>query len=236
MTKAQMVCVCGKLTLVGRKLCRECTNTKRRERYSTDEEYRHNLITKTKTNYNPEQHKKLYHYHRRQAFKVLGGYTCQSCGFDDPRAQQIDHIENDGYQRRKDGELGQALYRRVVKTEGKGFQVLCANCNWIKKAEFEGRTLEYYWEEEFGDFEPKRPDQQCKVNPEEAFSAFTTEEPASEVRRRLHVSCTTLRNWWVTKFGEDAVKLRARTIQAKAVTKTGHQNKGRPSSTKKAFT
>lgn len=56
---------------------------------------------------------------------------------------------------------------------------------------------------------------------------------AGAVRRRLHVSCNTLRNWWVTKFGEDAVKLRARTIQAKAVTKTGHQNKGQPSSTKK---
>jgi len=226
MTKTT-TCACGSPAKVGRTLCRSCTNARRRERYATDDEFRKDLINRAKENYDIEHKKKLYHHHRRKAFEVLGGYLCKKCGFDDPRALQIDHLGDDGYLKRKGGELGQTLYRRVLKMGGVGFQVLCANCNWIKKAESEGRTIEYYWEEASEGFRPRQPNQQCVVSPEDAFAAFATGESASSVRSRLHVSAVTLRNWWVGKFGEEAVRLRARTIQAKAVTQTGHQNRGR---------
>jgi hypothetical protein len=225
MTKVN-TCSCGNQALPGRRVCSDCKNRKRREQYAINDDFRSTLLSRAKDNYDPENHKKIYHYHRRKAFEILGGYTCNCCGFDDPRALQIDHVGDDGYLKRKAGELGQTLYRRVIRTNGEGFQVLCANCNWIKKAEFEGRTLEYYWEEESGDFKPRAPTEQCIVDPQESYSAFQTDEAAGSVATRLHVSVVTLRKWWVEKFGEESVRSRARLIQAKAVKKTGLSNRG----------
>lgn len=73
---------------------------------------------------------------RAQAFAVLGGPFCKRCGFSDPRALQIDHIRGGGgAHRQKQGVTGAGLYRRIIRYGGGGFQVLCANCNWIKRAE-----------------------------------------------------------------------------------------------------
>ena len=220
------LCSCGAPTLYGRSVCKECNKTKKRERYAQDEVYRNKLIQKAKDTYDPEKRQRLYHYYKQKAFEVLGGYCCKSCGFDDPRALQIDHIDNDGYAKRKSGEVGKALYKLVVDTNGIGFQVLCANCNWIKKAEAEGITLEYYWEGELDEFKPNlgRP---CSVRPEDTYATFATEEPAGNVASRLHVSKTTLRDWWLTKFGKEAVLKRSRYIQAKAVQKTGTSLRGK---------
>ena len=218
-------CPCGNPSLLGRRLCRQCKNAKLKERYATDESYRKKVISSQK--YDPEARKKLYHYHRRKAFEILGGYTCKCCGFDDPRALQIDHIDDTGYLKRKSGEMGETLYRKVIETGGLGFQVLCANCNWIKKAEVEGRTLEYYWEESIGTFKPPTR-ATSKVNPEDTYLAFNTDESASPIATRLHVSRVILRKLWVDKFGEKSVRSRAITVQAKAVTNTGHLNRGRP--------
>lgn len=57
------------------------------------------------------------------------------CGFADYRALQIDHKNGNGRRERK--ELGGnkiALYKRVVANPD-SYQCLCANCNWIKRAE-----------------------------------------------------------------------------------------------------
>lgn len=113
-------------------------------------------------------------------------------------------------------------------------QVLCANCNWIKKSEFEGRTLEYYWEEESGGFKPRAHTEQCTVDPQESYSAFQTDESAGSVATRLHVSVVTLRKWWVEKFGEDSVRSRAILIQAKAAQQAGLSNRGHPQKSKSA--
>lgn len=75
--------------------------------------------------------------HRLQAIVVLGG-ICVRCGFSDVRALQIDHIDGNGY-----GQHGgmhgkgrpRAVYARIAKGDREGFQLLCANCNWIKRAE-----------------------------------------------------------------------------------------------------
>lgn len=70
---------------------------------------------------------------RERCFELLG-HACVRCGFTDKRALQFDHIDGRGHEdRKKHG--GQGLYRHILKINGNGFQVLCANCNWIKKVE-----------------------------------------------------------------------------------------------------
>lgn len=65
------------------------------------------------------------------------GGSCARCGFSDIRALQIDHVRGDGAEHRR--EIGRAnIYAWLAKhnypQDGR-FQVLCANCNWIKRAE-----------------------------------------------------------------------------------------------------
>jgi hypothetical protein len=68
------------------------------------------------------------------------GRACSACGFDDYRALQIDHIENDGAAHRKalggKSFSGWRFYEWLVKNDfPTGFQTLCANCNNIKQWE-----------------------------------------------------------------------------------------------------
>jgi len=129
-------CPCGKPKLPDRSICRECRNAKLNERYRKDRVWRENLRQQVNANYDPQKKRLWYMDMKQKAYDVLGGFVCVHCGFLDPRALQIDHIDGDGYTGRKArGEIGISLYRQVVATQGKGFQVLCANCNWIKKAE-----------------------------------------------------------------------------------------------------
>ena len=69
---------------------------------------------------------------RARAIAYLGG-KCIRCGFDDPRALQIDHVDGGG-----GAELEKIQSRgvqlRVLRGEP-GYQLLCANCNWIKRWE-----------------------------------------------------------------------------------------------------
>lgn len=73
---------------------------------------------------------------RGEALAALGG-ICARCGFSDRRALQIDHksgggskdIKARGWNRR---------YQEIIKDPGAALlklQVLCANCNWIKRDE-----------------------------------------------------------------------------------------------------
>ena len=74
---------------------------------------------------------------RIAAILEMGG-ACSSCGFSDIRALQIDHKNGGGSQERKKTSQ-YALYKKVynlaIKGECKDYQVLCANCNWIKRHE-----------------------------------------------------------------------------------------------------
>jgi hypothetical protein len=68
-------------------------------------------------------------------FLALGD-KCQKCGFADKRALQIDHIVGDGAKMRKEGKTIASLQDlKYVATHLKQFQILCANCNWIKRSE-----------------------------------------------------------------------------------------------------
>lgn len=71
---------------------------------------------------------------RADARAHLGG-VCQRCGFSDDRALQIDHVHGGGRKERSSSSAGM-LYRRVIASvPGETYQLLCANCNWIKRHE-----------------------------------------------------------------------------------------------------
>lgn len=58
-------------------------------------------------------------------------------GCSDPRCLQIDHIHGGG-SRKKGNQNGEMFYKRIlaeIKAGSKDYQLLCANCNWIKRCE-----------------------------------------------------------------------------------------------------
>jgi len=75
---------------------------------------------------------------RQELIQLLGG-KCVSCGFSDWRALQIDHINGGGNaEKRKFNYWNEQYYRiilRQIKLGSKDYQLLCANCNWIKRYE-----------------------------------------------------------------------------------------------------
>jgi len=74
---------------------------------------------------------------KQKALAALGG-VCKRCGFSDSRALQIDHIAGNGYQERKRSLI--TRYTQIINSVSPaslGYQLLCANCNWIKRVENE---------------------------------------------------------------------------------------------------
>lgn len=70
---------------------------------------------------------------RIKAVLKLGG-KCTKCEFDDIRALQIDHINGDGYKERT---VRKSINRNISLglIDLSRYQLLCANCNWIKRLE-----------------------------------------------------------------------------------------------------
>jgi hypothetical protein len=78
---------------------------------------------------------------RDTLFTRLGVSACERCGFADRRALELDHRDGGGSAHRRSLPSGSAYYRALA-TMGDAdlramFQVLCANCNSIKRAERE---------------------------------------------------------------------------------------------------
>ena len=80
--------------------------------------------------------KKYYDRDRSRAIMLMGG-KCVRCGFSDKRALHIDHINGGGCRDRKNGNYGKSarFLREAVGGNGIKYQLLCANCNWIKRVE-----------------------------------------------------------------------------------------------------
>ena len=68
---------------------------------------------------------------RADLIAALGG-ACERCGFDDPRALQVDHIK--GGVRETRPRSGKKWTSHVLAHPDE-FQLLCANCNTIKRIE-----------------------------------------------------------------------------------------------------
>jgi hypothetical protein len=65
-----------------------------------------------------------------------GKAACVRCGFDNVSALSIDHINGDGWEHRHNLGTKYSLYSWLKKNNfPKGFQTLCMNCQFIKKAE-----------------------------------------------------------------------------------------------------
>lgn len=93
----------------------------------------------TKTRYMSKEYESRYsaewqNKRRILAINLLGG-CCVRCGMSDFRCLQIDHIVSCG---RNNRESGSKIYRAIVNNTEEAktrYQILCANCNWIKKYE-----------------------------------------------------------------------------------------------------
>jgi len=74
---------------------------------------------------------------KERLFQILGGAKCIRCGFSDKRALQFDHINGGGTQDKLKhaGHLDRMrrYYLKHPEEARKNLQVLCANCNWIKR-------------------------------------------------------------------------------------------------------
>ena len=98
---------------------------------------RHHLETRDKK---LARGRELYWKARVNLLGIFGG-KCKRCGFSDIRALQIDHIRGGGTKERKSGgRNGKNLYYKLMKEISlvpedtlKKYQLLCANCNYIKR-------------------------------------------------------------------------------------------------------
>lgn len=93
-----------------------------KERYDSDSNYREERTLK---------HRELIKRYRMMAISYLGG-ICARCGFSDIRALQIDHVAGNGADERREIGNGVRYLKKVIKSSG-DYQVLCANCNLIKR-------------------------------------------------------------------------------------------------------
>ena len=70
---------------------------------------------------------------RLDVLEILGG-KCRGCGTTDHRVLQVDHIGGNGNLERK-RTYREAILQKIRQGEIGGYQLLCANCNWIKRLE-----------------------------------------------------------------------------------------------------
>lgn len=75
----------------------------------------------------------LYVINRKQKVMNLFGCKCAKCGETDINVLEVDHINNDGSDKRKSGE-DKNIYLKLASGERNtdGLQLLCANCNFEK--------------------------------------------------------------------------------------------------------
>jgi hypothetical protein len=122
---------------------RDMINKKRRECYKNDPVAREKKLAYRRQWYadNREREmlkqRKRHHALRTKAIERLGD-KCVLCGFDDMRTLQIDHINGGGTAENKAiGQMG--VHKRILsmleEELRQEYQLLCANCNWIKKYE-----------------------------------------------------------------------------------------------------
>ena len=69
--------------------------------------------------------------------RVLNKYgnSCIKCGFSDYRALQIDHVNGGGGKEIKKFKVRGEYYQHLLTDKTNNYQLLCANCNQIKKCE-----------------------------------------------------------------------------------------------------
>jgi hypothetical protein len=69
---------------------------------------------------------------RDAVITFLGG-KCKRCQFSDRRALQIDHVNGGGWKENR-STANRDIYLKIFSGD-QNYQLLCANCNWIKRYE-----------------------------------------------------------------------------------------------------
>ena len=73
---------------------------------------------------------------KTKLFNAYGGAKCKNCGITDMRVLDLDHLDNNGCQERKKLGGTEKLFFYLIKNNfPPGYQILCRNCNWIKRLE-----------------------------------------------------------------------------------------------------
>lgn len=114
------------------RLCRKCYYEKNKERIKKN--YRKNYYG----NIEVERAKRReYNKKNRIATIEMFGGKCSNCGYTDWRALQIDHVNGDGNKHRKSisHNLTAVFWKKEKEKNPDKYQLLCANCNWIKRYE-----------------------------------------------------------------------------------------------------
>ena len=122
-------------------LCKVCDN-KRRSKHQKDNRGYYNIKQKEWRDSNIERNREIVgkaanrHYNRvrQEVLEVIGNgiIVCVKCGFNDIRAIQIDHINGGGFKEFQNSVSSVSYYRNMLVHPEK-YQLLCANCNWIKR-------------------------------------------------------------------------------------------------------
>jgi hypothetical protein len=89
---------------------------------------------------------------RQHVLRALGN-QCVRCGFTDWRTLQIDHVNGGGRRDRERWSNTHEYLNAVLAAPPGIYQLLCANCNWIKKYE----RAEHAWSQIVALAEPPSP-------------------------------------------------------------------------------
>lgn len=156
--KYKICVVCEKRYLVEKirqRYCSLCRTIKKEESYwkfrnseRGRELYKRSGLKYIKTEKGKENRKRYVEKHRQSINEQNYGYLirfkkavyeklgnkCVRCGFSDWRALQIDHVYGGG---RKDrlGLSSRSFYKKILADDSDKYQILCANCNQIKRIE-----------------------------------------------------------------------------------------------------
>ncbi len=104
---------------------------------------------------------------RMRLFVLLGGARCR-CGFSDVRALQFDHVKGRPGTKRL---IGSGLFRDIERHPDK-YQVLCSNCNWIKRDENGEVSSSVLWPEKKRLKQSLRKKREWKKNRKRFISAL----------------------------------------------------------------
>ncbi len=126
-----------KWRLLNKELWKEIQTKSRAKHKDTIKEERRRYYRKhwEKVRARANQYNKLTARKAREQVLQLFGGKCQRCGFSDKRALQIDHKNGGGSKHSRSFGNLYLYYQHVLKVGAKNFQLLCANCNWIKRVE-----------------------------------------------------------------------------------------------------
>ena len=108
---------------------RDKRNAQRTKRYS-DPDYR-----REKNDIRNKSRQQKYIKDRTALFKILGGFKCVGCGFDNPLALQIEHKNNTGNLDKRRFNRHDQFFRYYITHPLEAIeylQIMCANCNQIK--------------------------------------------------------------------------------------------------------